>query len=241
MEIDRYPRDIRWKLLFSRYIALPAGTLCQAENFEAFASLDSIGDTAPSRQSLFAHFTTSLLPHLPSPPEGPAIILTGGLHDRTLIASSLRTRACDLVGIGRPACVKPTLPRDIILDRTTDAEKTSLGGYRIRGGKTMRYLLGGGRTASQAESGQPSVATYAETESTPLISKESSPKQNGVPLVGAGVSTFWHEWQLCRIGRGTEPDMSMDWVWKGAVVERLWWGILGGGPWGWWLSWRGED
>jgi len=90
-------------------------------------------------------------------------MLTGGLHDRSLIASSLRTRACDLVGIGRPACVNPTLPRDVILDCGLHADETRLGGYRIRGAATMRYIMGGGRsTATASKPGKPVVASYAE-------------------------------------------------------------------------------
>jgi len=170
-------------------------------------------------------------------------MLTGGLHDRSLIASSLRTRACDLVGIGRPACVNPTLPRDVILDCGLHADETRLGGYRIRGAATMRYIMGGGRsTATASKPGKPVVASYAETEKTPLVSKDATEEQKstGVPFVGAGVSTLWHEWQLCRIGRGKEPDIGMDWLWGGLMVEGVWFGIFGGGSWGWWTSWRGR-
>ncbi|WWC58418.1 uncharacterized protein I303_100958 [Kwoniella dejecticola CBS 10117] len=162
----------------------------------AFASPESLKSPS-ARQSLFAHFTSSLLPSIPSPPNGPAILLTGGLHDRRLIASSLRERACDLVGIGRPACLHPDLPNKTILDEGTPDEQATLGGYPIPGSGLMRVLLGGGG---------------------------NSPTR-GIKLVGAGISTMWHEWQLCRIGRGVEPDPDMHWL-RGLIIEEIWYEVI---------------
>ena len=163
-------------------------------------------------------------------------MLTGGLHDRILIAYSLRARVCDLVGIGRPACLAPTLPRDILLNRNVHAEEARIGGYEMRGSETMRRLLGGGQSfsPSTSKSKEPIVASYAETETTPLVTQEGGVESHGIPLIGAGVSTYWHEWQLCRIGRGKEADEKMDWLWGGLIVEGIWWGILKGGFLGWW-------
>ena len=203
--------------------------------------------TSP-RQALFSKFTTSLLPSLSSPPEGPAIMLTGGLHSRELIASSLRERACDLVGIGRPACLKPTLPRDVILNREIEGERARVGGYEIPGASTWKWMLGGGSTSKSEKSENEGVppATYDDTnqgdETTPLVPKETKSmdtKSNGIPLVGAGVGTFWHEWQLCRLGRGIEPDPKMSWG-RGLAIEAIWWGLLKGGPIGWWQAIRGR-
>lgn len=195
-------------------------------------------DLSPSpRQALFSKFTTSLLPSLLSPPEGPAIMLTGGMHSRTLIAESLRDRACDLVGIGRPACLRPTLPRDIILNKEISDDEATVAGSTIPGAATWKWILGGGTTARPAHAAAPAPATYtdAEDERAPLLPEQSRSKSNGIPLVGAGVSTFWHEWQLCRMGRGLEPDPQMSWGY-GLAIEALWWGVLKGGPVGWWQA-----
>ena len=177
----------------------------------AFATPEAVSASG-SRQSLFAHFTTSLLPHLPSPPDGPAIILTGGMHDRSLIASSLRDRACDLVGLGRPACINPRLPVEVILNPNVKDTDTNLGGYNIRGTGTVKWLFGGGDGKGGIAKGKGS---------------------NSIPLLGAGMTTFWHEWQLCRLSRGVDTDLGMHWIWGGVVVELIWWGLLGGGPLGW--------
>ena len=83
------------------------------------------------------------------------------------------------------------------------------------------------------------MASYLDDETTPLVSdKPSKKKTSAIPLIGAGVSTYWHEWQLCRLGRGLEPDMTMHWAWGGLLLEGVWWGMLGGGPVGWWRNFR---
>lgn len=173
---------VSWQLL--DIIEISGGTYAQP----AFAYPETL--SSPSkRQSLFSHFTTSLLPLLPPPPQGPAILLTGGLHNRELIASSLAERACDMVGIGRPACLIPDI---------------------IPHSKAVKFLLGGPSTA----------------------------KGKGIPLVGAGVSTLWHTWQMCRIGRGVEPDREMSWF-RGLMVEEIWEGMIVRGV-TLILSWRGN-
>jgi hypothetical protein len=201
----------------------------------AFCDLEHTPSSSP-RQALFSSFTTSLLPSLPAPPEGPAIMLTGGLHSRPLIATSIKERACDLVGIGRPACLKPTLPKDIIFNSDIADEETDIGTKRITGAETWKWLLGGGSSSKPTESTvPPSTYVDASEESTPLVGKSEhdQPKQSGIPLVGAGISTFWHEWQMCRIGRGVDPDPEMSWG-VGLAKEALWWGVAKGGPLGWW-------
>ncbi|KAL1406195.1 hypothetical protein Q8F55_007884 [Vanrija albida] len=171
--------------------------------------------TGSARQSLFAHFTTELIPTLPPAPEGPAILLTGGMHDRALISSSLRNRACDLAGIARPSALVPDLPRRVILNREIDSPKAKVGPYDIPQGPLVQRLLGGGEA-------------------------KSPPNPGAVKLVGAGVSTTWHEWQMARIGLGLQPDPKLPWI-SGALTYTLWYDILGGGPRGWIARYCGLD
>lgn len=49
---------------------------------------------------------------------------------------------------------------------------------------------------------------------------------DGIPLIGAGVATLWHEWQMARMGRGLEPDLRMKWGIISVLVEVLWYGLL---------------
>jgi hypothetical protein len=188
-----------------------------------------------TRQSLFSHFTSALLPQLPSPPAGPAIILTGGMHDRPLIASSLRNRACDLAGIGRPACLDPSLPNRVIFNPAVRDDDTALPcGEEIRGSAFFKWVFGGGKgSGSKVEKGREDPADPYET--APAIPAPSNMPSGGIPLVGASISILWHEMQLSRIGRGVEPNPEMNWL-IGLFVEFFWWGLFGGGPAGWFVS-----
>jgi len=136
-------------------------------------------------------------------------MLTGGLHDRALIAASIRNRAADLVGIARPAALVPDMPSRVLLNRDVEASKARVTPAVIPRGDLVKAVLGG------------------------------KAKPGTVNLVGASVSTFWHEWQMARIGRGEEPDPKLDWV-SGALTNTLWYDILGGGPRGWFMRWMGE-
>lgn len=194
-----------------------------------------------ARQSLFAHFTVALLPTLPPPPCGPAIMLTGGLHDRALIASSIRNRACHLVGIGRPAAIVPDLPRRVLLNREVDASKALIA-YEIPHEAVVKRLLNaqifplkltGGRQAS-SEARDPRC-TCSEAE---LIARTNA--GSGVKLIGAGIGTTWHEWQMARMGRGEKPDPNLDWF-KAVVTETVWQNICAGGPVNWLRRWFGKD
>ncbi|BEI87092.1 hypothetical protein CcaverHIS002_0704380 [Cutaneotrichosporon cavernicola] len=184
------------------------------------------------REALFAHFTRALLPTLPPAPEGPAIMLTGGLHDRSLIARCIRSRAADLVGIGRPAALQPELPVKVLLNRALGKGKARVPPYIIPGSEFYRRLLGGGKSRphSKARNG------FRETNGVVARRDEG----NGIKLVGAGVSTVWHEWQMARIGRGENPDPTLDFL-RGALANTLWHDILGGGPRGWYRHWMGTD
>jgi 2,4-dienoyl-CoA reductase-like NADH-dependent reductase (Old Yellow Enzyme family) len=227
----------------------------------AFATLESIsgdgdggggealaGARGPSRQSLFAHFTSQLLPHLPPPPIGPAILLTGSLHSRDLIASSLRTNTCHLAGIGRPACLYPQLPNDIMLNRQVEASAASVGGYTVPGAEMARWILSGFPAPAPAAAAPTLYNTNEVSDGTKAVTsggksaerRSATPTVRGIPLIGAGVSTLWHEWQLSRLGRGARPDPHINWFFA-LWVELFWWGLLGGGPWGWYLSWRRGD
>lgn len=115
----------------------------------------------------------------------------------------------------------------------------------------MKWILGGGGSDSVAHRWETTAvpdpesaashippASYAETEgseSTPLLRTQAVPesiaatgkKSGGIPLVGAGVSTFWHGWQLSRMGRGLDPDMRMNWLFGGVIWEMVIMGIVG--------------
>jgi hypothetical protein len=147
------------------------------------------------------------------------------------------------------------MPRDIIFNEDLGDDEAFVGGYKIRGADTMKWLLGGGsqkRSAKAAREG-PHIppASYAESETgkvgnggqarytteaseqSPLLQGAAGDPTNdtsaprGIPLIGSGVATFWHTWQLSRMGRGVDPDVRMSWLFGGVLWEMVVCGIAG--------------
>ena len=160
------------------------------------------------------------------------------MHDRKLIASSLRDRACDLAGIGRPACLQPQIPRKILLNREVSDEAAVLSIVEdIPGSRFFKWLSTGSRHS------EPASKVEKNTSETPDPYETSAPStksvrgaSQGVPLVGASISILWHEMQINRIGRGVQPNPDVNWL-IGLWVEFIWWGLLSGGPLGWYNLW----
>ena len=131
-----------------------------------------------------------------------------------MVAQSMRDGEggdCDLVGIGRPACLVPDLPRSIILNPRLPDEDAVVAPYSMRGAAFWQFVLGGGQSSSPHDSSS---------------HKKHSAQSSGIPLVGASVATWWHSWQMCRIGRGADPDPQMRWMLGGLLTEGLFWAML---------------
>ncbi|KAF2751001.1 FMN binding oxidoreductase [Sporormia fimetaria CBS 119925] len=54
------------------------------------------------------------------------LMVTGGFRSRTGMQAALDTNACDIIGIGRPAAVKPHWPKDVILNESVKDEDAVL-------------------------------------------------------------------------------------------------------------------
>jgi len=69
----------------------------------------------------------------------PAILLTGGFRDRSMMRQALQDEATDLVGIARATCVDPFLPKRL-LDDTLSDNQASCVTYRVRGISLLQRL-----------------------------------------------------------------------------------------------------
>jgi len=117
------------------------------------------------------------------------------------------------------------------MNKEIPGQSTVIGGYKMRGIGILKWLSGGGTTSKSSKVAAPPVSSYLDGEPADDAMKlQPASKQyirsKGIPLVGAGISTFWHEWQMCRIGRGLEPDLEMNWFWGGLIREGLWYGLI---------------
>ncbi|KAF7529940.1 hypothetical protein G7054_g9696 [Neopestalotiopsis clavispora] len=66
-----------------------------------------------AREAFFLEFAQAIRKDVPDVP----LMVTGGFRTRQGLEAALHDGGCDLVGIGRPACVKPLLPNEVILNK----------------------------------------------------------------------------------------------------------------------------
>jgi len=119
------------------------------------------------REALFIEFaekvkTTTKIP----------LMLTGGFRTLKGMNEALSSQAVDLIGMARPFCVEPELPRDLLQGRKTE-------------GKYYDCKTGISFIDNQLE---------------------------------AAFTNVWHQEQICRMGKGLEPDMSLSPLWAGLPI-----------------------
>lgn len=74
-----------------------------------------------AREAFFLEFATETRRRYPSL----LLMLTGGFRSRHGAEDALRQNACDLIGVGRPAAINPSLPK-VLLDETLSDQEASL-------------------------------------------------------------------------------------------------------------------
>lgn len=89
------------------------------------------------REAFFQDFASRAHAHVRSLPKAdssrpPLIMLTGGFRTRKAMSSAVATQATDLVGLGRPSCVKPDLPK-LLLDEKVADDQARSPLYEIKG------------------------------------------------------------------------------------------------------------
>ena len=95
------------------------------------------------REAFFLSFASEarcLLQSLPSasfPTPAPTIMVTGGFRTRAGMAEAVISSATDLVGVGRPACADPALPRTLLDPSIASARSPE---YAIKGSAILRWL-----------------------------------------------------------------------------------------------------
>lgn len=66
-----------------------------------------------AREAFFLDFAKAARKRFPDV----KLMLTGGFRSREGMQSALEEDACDVIGIGRPSCVNPHFPKDVILNQ----------------------------------------------------------------------------------------------------------------------------
>lgn len=75
-----------------------------------------------AREAFFLEFASAIRAQFPGTP----LMVTGGFRTRTGMEKALTDGDCDMIGIGRPAVLKPTLPNDILLNPDVPKESARL-------------------------------------------------------------------------------------------------------------------
>lgn len=83
-------------------------------------------------------------------------MVTGGFRTRNGMNDALKEEAADLIGIARPACLEPGLPRKLLDPTLSDEEAVALK-YRIKGVGLLQAIspikvVGAGFTTSEPSS-----------------------------------------------------------------------------------------
>lgn len=71
-----------------------------------------------AREAFFLEFASSIRHEFPTVP----LMVTGGFRTRDGMTRAIKSNACDMVGLGRPAVLEPSLPRSIILNNEVSDE-----------------------------------------------------------------------------------------------------------------------
>ncbi|KAM0227586.1 hypothetical protein ACHAP5_012146 [Fusarium lateritium] len=80
-----------------------------------------------ARESFFLEFAREMRAKLPNVP----LMVTGGFRTRAGMEAALAEGACDLIGLGRPSIINPSLPANTILNKEVETEDATLYARRI--------------------------------------------------------------------------------------------------------------
>lgn len=100
-------------------------------SYEAPAMMGSMAESTKAREAYFLEYAAALRDLAPDVP----IAVTGGFRTTSAMESAVATGECDIIGLGRPTCVIPDAPRQIL-----DEGLGSLPNSTVKAG--LRPLLG---------------------------------------------------------------------------------------------------
>ncbi|KAF4944980.1 hypothetical protein FSARC_14532 [Fusarium sarcochroum] len=80
-----------------------------------------------ARESFFLEFAREMRAKLPDVP----MMVTGGFRSREGMEAALSEGACDLIGLGRPSVINPSLPVNIVLNKEVKNEDAKVYAKRV--------------------------------------------------------------------------------------------------------------
>lgn len=80
-----------------------------------------------AREAFFIEFARAIRKDVPNVP----LMVTGGFRTRRGMEAAVVDGGCDLVGLARPAALKPTIPRDVLLNRKVGDDEAVLAAPKV--------------------------------------------------------------------------------------------------------------
>ncbi|KAL8283439.1 hypothetical protein RQP46_005849 [Phenoliferia psychrophenolica] len=187
------------------FIEISGGTYESPKMLQEDADAKGAPPSARSahREAFFLSFASearALLKTLPStslPTPAPTIMVTGGFRSRAGMAEAVLSSATDLVGVGRPACADPALPRTLLDPKVTSARSPE---YKIKGSAILRAL--------PIQMLLPGIATIFHTMLLAQIARREKPDYNMNIIQGA-----WRVWLRDIVMKG--------WLLPGTILALL--------------------
>ncbi|GKZ40160.1 hypothetical protein AbraIFM66950_002728, partial [Aspergillus brasiliensis] len=112
-------------------------------SYEDPRMMDGTSDKQPeksartvAREAFFLEFASAIRAQFPGTP----LMVTGGFRTRAGMEKALTDGDCDMIGIGRPAVLKPTLPNDILLNPDVPADSARLVTQQIKQSWILKML-----------------------------------------------------------------------------------------------------
>ena len=106
-----------------------------------------LGDRMPekssrtkAREAFFLEFAKAIRGELPDLP----LMVTGGFRTRQGMEAAVAEGHCDLIGIGRPACLNPALPKNTIFNPEIQTDNAKLYARKIDAPWFMKRIAGFG-------------------------------------------------------------------------------------------------
>ena len=97
-------------------------------------------DRTKAREAFFLEFAKAIRSEFPEVP----LMVTGGFRTRQGMEAAVAEGHCDLIGIARPACLNPALPKNTIFNSELASEDAKVYARRIDAPWLLKKIAGFG-------------------------------------------------------------------------------------------------
>lgn len=119
------------------FIDISGGTYEDPRMAQEATSGTPVRESTKLRESFFQEFSEKARKAVK---KGCVIMVTGGFRSRVGMAAAVTDGACELVGIARPACLIPDVPKSVWLNKDLPDEEAVVRPVTIKGGEWISKI-----------------------------------------------------------------------------------------------------